>query len=217
MLKLYSYWRSSAAYRVRIVLNLKALPHEIVPVPLTSKDNSPLLLELKQLNAASCVPVLIDGERVLTQSLAIIEYLEDTYPEPSLLPKDHGDKAYVRALCQDITSDIHPLNNLKVLRYLLKEMEVSKVKKDQWIKHWLNNGFYHLEHKLTQTDISSNLFLTGNQPSLFEACLIPQVRNALAVNLDLTLYPIIHKIYENAMQLMAFKEASWEQQMDYIK
>ncbi|MBU6468269.1 MAG: maleylacetoacetate isomerase [Betaproteobacteria bacterium] len=215
MLKLYSYWRSSAAYRIRIALNLKELPYKIVPVPIVSKVKTPILHELEQLNVSNTVPVLVDEDIVLTQSLAIIEYLEERYPSPSLIFGNYQEKAIIRALSQEIVSDIHPLNNLRTLRFLLKKMNVTPEQKDEWVLHWLNLGLFNIEQKIKQNNLILKPFLFGTEISLFEVCLIPQVRNALASKLNLSDYPLIQSIYENAIKLPAFIDASWERQIDY--
>jgi maleylacetoacetate isomerase len=210
-MKLYSYWRSSAAYRVRIALNLKQLSFETIPVHLLKEGGQQHGSAYQALNPAELVPALVDEQTVLTQSMAIIEYLDETYPEPRLLPQDAVARAKVRALALDIACDVHPLNNLRVLQYLTRELALDETQKLQWIQHWLTLGFGALEQKLQQT---AGQYCYGNDVSLADLCLVPQVYNALRFNVDLNPYPLIRQINHNSLQLAAFALATPEQQPD---
>lgn len=210
-MKLYGYWRSSAAYRVRIALNLKQLSFDNLPVHLIKdggEQHSPIY---KALNPAELVPAFIDGDMSVNQSLAIIEYLEEMYPQPALLPQEPAARAQVRALALDIACDIHPLNNLRVLQYLTGPLALSEAQKLDWIKHWLNLGFTALEHRLSQC---AGQFCYGDEVSLADLCLVPQVYNALRFSLDMSLYPTISAVYHHCQQLAAFALAAPEQQPD---
>ncbi|MEO3878559.1 maleylacetoacetate isomerase [Rheinheimera fenheensis] len=210
-MKLYGYWRSSAAYRVRIALNLKQLSFENLSIHLVKNGGEQHSDSYKALNPAQLVPTLIDGELSLNQSLAIIEYLDEMYPQPALLPEGAAEKAQVRALALDIACDIHPLNNLRVLQYLTGTLAVTEQQKQAWITHWLNTGFSALEQRLAQ---SAGQYCFGDSVTLADICLVPQVYNAQRFALDMTPYPYISKVYHNCMQLAAFALAAPEQQPD---
>ncbi|EJI85978.1 MULTISPECIES: maleylacetoacetate isomerase [Alishewanella] len=210
-MKLYSYWRSSAAYRVRIALNLKQLSFETIPVHLLKDGGQQHSSAYQALNPAELVPTLVDEQGSLSQSLAIIEYLDETYPEPRLLPQEPFARAKVRALALDIACDLHPLNNLRVLQYLTGELALDEAQKLRWIQHWLTLGFNALEQKLQQT---AGQYCYGDDVSLADLCLVPQVYNALRFNLDLSRYPLISRIYQHCLQLAAFALAAPEQQPD---
>lgn len=210
-MKLYGYWRSSAAYRVRIALNLKQLTYENLPVHLMKDGGQQNKDGYKALNPAKLVPVLVDGELTLNQSLAIIEYLDETYPSPQLLPDDPAKKAVIRALSLDITSDIHPLNNLRVLQYLSNNFGCTEQQKTQWMHHWLHTGFKALELRLQKT---YGKYCFGDRLTLADICLVPQVYNALRFQLDMSAYPIISQIYHQCQQLAAFALAAPEEQPD---
>ena len=175
---LYSYFRSSASYRVRIALNLKGLAHDIVPVHLLKDGGEQLKPEYRKLNPDALVPSLqLDGGDVLTQSLAIIEYLDETHPLPPLLPGDAKDRAWVRSLALSIACDIHPIDNLRVLRYLVREMKVSEQDKDRWYRHWVEQGLASVETMLA-TDSRTGRYCFGDTPGLADCLLVPQVFNA---------------------------------------
>lgn len=210
-MKLYSYWRSSAAYRVRIALHIKQLGFETIPVHLLQDGGQQHHTDYQLLNPAQLVPVLQDDNLSLNQSLAIIEYLEEMYPEPALLPTEAVARAQVRALALDIACDIHPLNNLRVLQYLTGPLALSEQQKLSWILHWLETGFTALEQRLTQT---AGDYCFGDQVSLADLCLVPQVYNALRFKLDLLAFPQINRIYHHCQQLAAFALAAPEQQPD---
>lgn len=211
MLTLYTYWRSSAAYRVRIALAYKQLAATQIPVHLLKDGGQQKADAYKALNPAMLVPTLQHDELTLNQSLAIIEYLDATYPEQPLLPRDAAKAGVVRALALDIACDIHPLNNLRVLQYLTGTLGLSEQQKTDWILHWLRQGFQALEQRLTQT---AGLYAVGDQVTLADLCLVPQVYNALRFQLDLSPYPIIQRIYQQCLTQPAFIVASPEQQAD---
>lgn len=210
-MKLYGYWRSSAAYRVRIALNLKQLSFENVPVHLIKNGGEQHSDMYQALNPAQLVPTFVDGEQSLNQSLAIIEYLDETYPQPALLPSDSTERARVRAMALDIACDIHPLNNLRVLQYLTGPLQLTEQQKQEWITHWLSVGFTALEQRLAH---SAADYCFGNSVTLADICLIPQVYNAQRFALDMSAFPLISRVYHNCMQLAAFALAAPEQQPD---
>ena len=211
MLTLYTYWRSSAAYRVRIALALKGLDATQIPVHLLKDGGQQRAEPYKALNPAQLVPTLQHDALTLNQSLAIIEYLDAVYPQLPLLPEDPAAAAVVRALALDIACDIHPLNNLRVLQYLTSTLGVSEQQKTDWIQHWLRQGFAALEQRLALT---AGQYCVGDQVTLADLCLVPQVYNALRFAVDLTPYPQIQKVYQQCLLLPAFVSASPEQQPD---
>ncbi len=212
-MKLYSYFRSSAAYRVRIALNLKGLSYEYAAVHLLRGGGEQLLPDYRRVCPDGVVPSLVDGDVVLQQSLAIIEYLEETHPSPPLLPTTPGDRAYVRAIALQIACEIHPLNNLRVLKYLKHELGVADEAKDAWYKHWVENGFGVLESRLA-AESRTGKFVFGDTPSMADLALVPQVFNALRFNVDMQRYPTIQRIYDEAMRNEAFARAAPERQPD---
>ena len=214
-MKLYGYWRSSAAYRVRIALNLKQIEVEHVSVHLVKNGGEQHTEAFHQLNPQNLVPALVDsneqGEFQLTQSLAIIEYLEDKYPEHKLLPVNIEDRAIVRGMALSIACEIHPLDNLRVLQYLVKDMGVTEENKMQWYHHWIHLGFTALE---SQIERFGGRFCFGDAPTLADICLIPQIYNAKRFNVDLSAYPQIERIWDECHQLDAFNQALPENQYD---
>lgn len=206
-MQLYSYFRSSAAFRVRIALELKGLPFEIVPVHLLKEGGQQRTPEYLARNPDGLVPLLVDGDHVLNQSLAIIEYLDEVYPQPSLLPGDAVQRAHIRALALAIACEIHPLNNLRVLKYLKRTLEVSEDEKDAWYRHWITLGFGALERRLAG-DPRTGYYCVGDTPTLADACLVPQVFNAQRFAVDLTPYPTISRIFAQCMQLEAIQRAA---------
>lgn len=214
-MKLYGYWRSSAAYRVRITLNLKQLTAEQVSVHLVHNGGEQHSDAFHQLNPQHLVPALVDsdqdGEFSLTQSLAIIEYLDEKYPQLSVLPEDIKQRAIVRAMAQSIACEIHPLDNLRVLQYLVNEMGVNESQKMAWYHHWIHIGFSALERQLEQY---GGRYCFGDKVTLADICLIPQVYNAKRFNVALDNYPNIVRVWDNCHQLPAFIDAAPEQQAD---
>jgi len=210
-MKLYGYFRSSAAYRVRIALHLKGLACEQVFVHLARKEQS--TPAYRELNPAALVPALVDGGRTLHQSLAIIEYLDEIQPAPALLPATAADRAYVRALALDIACDIHPLNNLRVLRYLKDELKVDDAIRDRWYAHWIAVGLGALETVLAR-DPRVGEYCFGNAPGLADLCLVPQVFNAERMHCDLSAYPTVRRIAATARNHPAFQAAAPERQAD---
>lgn len=211
--KLYSFWRSSAAFRVRIALNLKGVDYAVIPVHLNKHGGDQQSAEYADKNPNRLVPLLDDGKNSIHQSLAIIEYLEEIYAEPALLPKVLVDRAWVRSLAMDIASDIHPITNLRVLRYLIKQLGISKENKDIWYQHWMHLGLESLEKQLGK-DSRVGRFAYGDQPGLIDICLVPQLFNALSSQMDTSCYPTLMRIFGECMKLPAFIDASWENQID---
>lgn len=210
-MKLYSYFRSSAAYRVRIALNLKHLQADIIPVHLLKNGGEQHSASYQQINPNELLPAWVEDDFTLTQSLAILEYLEEQYPTQALLPQDIRQRALIRAFAQNIACDIHPLNNLRVLQYLKGTLDISDEAKNEWYKHWIMLGFQSLEAQLAH---SNGKFCFGDAPSLADCCLIPQVYNAQRFNLDLSAFPKIVSIYQHCNTLTAFQIAAPEAQTD---
>lgn len=208
---LYGYFRSSAAYRVRIALNLKGLAYDNHFIYLQKNDQ--LSDDYARLNPQKQVPALVDGGTLLTQSLAIIEYLDETHPTPAFLPSGATDRARVRALALAIACDIHPLNNLRVLRYLVKEMGLPEEKKDQWYRHWVENGLQAVEKMLTASPATGR-FCHGDSPTMADICLVPQVANARRFNCDLSACPTVERIDAECRKLEAFARAAPDKQPD---
>ena len=211
--QLYSFWRSSAAFRVRIALNLKGLEYEVIPVHLVRQGGEQISTEYANKNPNRLVPLYTDGTHTLHQSLAIIEYLDEIQVSPPLLPQTAIDRAWVRAVAMDVVIDIHPLSNLRVLRYLMKSLGISTEAKDQWYQHWISLGLKSLETQLSK-DSRVGRFAYGDQPSLIDICLVPQIFNALSAKINMKPYPTLMKIFDECMALPAFVDASWEKQID---
>ena len=209
---LYSYWRSSAAYRVASV-NLKGLKYEIAPVHLVRGGGEQHGADFAALNPQELVPVLQHGQRSLRQSLAILEYLDEMWPSPPLLPATARDRVRVRALAQAVACDIHPLNNLRVLQYLEHDWGVPQPEREVWIKHWIAEGFHAIEAMLADNP-STGEFCDGHLPSIADCCLVPQVYNARRFGVDMSLYPVITRIEQNCLEQPAFDAARPERQPD---
>lgn len=212
-MKLYGYFRSSAAYRVRIALNYKGIPHGSVPVHLTRDGGQQRSESYLELNPQGLVPTLVDDSQAFGQSLAIIEYLEETHPEPSLLPPDFAGRARVRAMALGIACDIHPLNNLRVLSYLRGPLGQADGPVAEWVRHWIGEGFRALE-ELARRHGDGGRFLYGDAVTLADVCLVPQMYNARRYYCDLTPYPALVAIDAHLTSLPAFAAARPELQAD---
>jgi len=200
---LHNYFRSSASYRVRIALNLKGLPYEYAPVHLNRNGGEQFEPAFKGLNPQALVPVLSDCDINISQSLAILEYLEEKYLAVPLLPSSVEDRAYVRELALAIACDIHPLNNLRVLKFLTGPLALTDDAKDLWIKHWINDGLSALEAKLVNSPRRGQ-FCFGNTPTFADICLVPQLFSAQRFNIDLNPYPNLSEIDAECQKLPAF-------------
>jgi maleylpyruvate isomerase len=212
-LKLINYFRSSASYRVRIALSLKGLSYDYQSVHLTRAGGEQLAPAFRQLNPLGLVPVLETGELRLTQSLAIIEYLEETYPEPPLLPKHAAERARVRALAQSIACEIHPLNNLRVLGYLRRELHADDAARARWYQHWVELGLTALETEVARSP-QTGRYCHGDSPGLADCCLVPQLFNARRFDCDLSPYPTLLRIEQSCDALDAFQAATPARQPD---
>ena len=212
-MKLYDYFRSSAAYRVRIALNLKGVAPEREFVHL--RKGAQRSDDYLALNPLGLVPVLVtDDGQVLSQSLAIVEYLDEVVPSPALLPRDAAGRARVRSLALAVACDIHPIDNLRVLRYLLHTVGVEEAQKDAWYKYWIDVGFEALESALAR-DAATGRFCHGGAPTLADICLVPQIANARRVDMDLSPYPTLTRIEAACLALPAFANAAPSLQPDY--
>lgn len=216
-MQLYGYFRSSASYRVRIALNLKGLDYEQVPVHLVKNGGEQFSESFRAINPESLVPALVDehegNQLALSQSLAIIEYLEEKYPAIALMPSDLADRAYVRALSLSIACDIHPVNNLRILKYLSANFGINDEQKNTWYRHWCEVGLKAIEARLTASSQRGD-FCFGNQPSMADCFLIPQIYNAQRFQADLSGMPIIMEINQRCLALEAFQKAAPANQAD---
>ena len=200
-MQLYHYFRSSASYRVRIALALKGLDCELLPVHLLR--NEQLKEPFSSISAAGLVPLLKDGDELLAQSMAIMEYLDETHPEPSLLPGDAVARTRIRALAQDVACEIHPLNNLRVLRYLVREMKLSDDDKNRWYRHWVESGLAAVERQLAG-DARTGRFCHADTPTLADCVLVPQIHNAQRMDCRLDQVPTVMRVFDACMELDAF-------------
>lgn len=208
---LFDYFRSSASYRVRIALNLKGIDHESVAVDLRAGAQRDATY--RERNPQGFVPMLeIDGQR-LTQSLAIIAYVEETRPDPPLLPPDPADRALVRAMALTVACDIHPLNNLRVLQFFENTWHVPQPEREDWVKHWIAEGFAAIETLLADHP-STGRFCEGDTPSIADCCLLPQVYNARRFGVSMDAYPTIARIEAECLAMDAFDAARPERQPD---
>jgi len=211
-MKLYSYFRSSAAYRLRIALNLKSLDYEQVPVSLLKAEQ--LSEQFKRKNPQGLVPVLEDGQLLLTQSLAICEYLDEVYPKPPLLPAAPVERARVRALALAIACEIHPLNNLRVLKYL-KKLGQDEEQRNAWYRHWVGEGLAAVEAMLAGHP-QTGRFCHGDMPGLADIFLVPQLANASRYDCPLEAYPTVRRINEACLTLPPFERAQPHLQPDAV-
>jgi maleylpyruvate isomerase len=211
--KLYGYFRSSATYRVRIALNLKGIPWEQELVDLRAPKQAQHSAEFRALNPQGLIPVLLDGDHVLSQSLAILEYLEDTHPQPALLPRDPFARAQVRALALHIACDIHPLNNLRVLNYLRAPLGQDDAAVNAWYAHWVGLGFAALEQQVQRLS-ADRQHMYGNLLTLADVCIVPQMYNAQRFNVDVSPYPTLRGICAHLESLPAFARAAPHLQPD---
>ncbi len=212
-MKLYSYWRSSAAYRVRLALAYKQIAAEIIPVHLLQGGGQQHGQEYHALNPQELVPTLIDGPVVLGQSLAIMDYLEEQYPAIPLLPPDAAGRARVRQLAQIIACDTHPLNNLRVMRYLKNQLNIEEEQRNVWYAHWLNQGLTALEEIIANSRFTG-LFCHGDSLSLADCTLVPQLYNARRYHVSLTPYPTLLRIEVACLALPQLAMAAPDQQPD---
>ena len=207
MMKLHNYFRSSASYRVRIALNIKGLAYDYVPVHIArGEHHQPPFADIAP---EQLVPLLEEdessgGERI-SQSMAIIEYLDETHPEPALLPHDAVGRARVRALSQIVACEIHPINNLRVLKYLVKDLKLDEAAKNAWYRHWVREGLEAFERQLAEQ--SAGIYCYGNTLTMADCCLVPQIFNAQRFDCDLSGLPRTMAAYEACMQLDAFQRA----------
>jgi maleylpyruvate isomerase len=209
--KLYTYFRSSAAFRVRIALNLKGLPYEASFVSLPKGEHR--TDRFAALNRQALLPSLEDGDALLNQSLAIIEYLEETQPQPALLPKDVRGRARVRSLSLLVACEIHPLNNLRTLQYLRRQLGQNEEQIKTWYRHWIDDGLVKLEGEL-RDGRGTGRFCHGDSPTLADCCLVPQIFNAKRYDSDLSPYPSVMRVFNECMKLDAFDRAQPSKQPD---
>ena len=199
-MELYNYYRSSASYRVRIALAIKGLAYDYKPVHLAK--NEQFTESYAAVSAARLVPLLRDGEHMITQSLAIMEYLEETHPQPPLLPADPAGRARVRALAMDIACETHPLNNLRVLRFLVRDLKLDEDDKNRWYRHWVETGLEAVERQLLAQPAT---YCHGETPTLADCVLVPQIFNAKRFNCRVDHVPQVMRVYGACMQLDAFE------------
>ena len=213
-MELFTYFRSSAAYRARIALNLKGLkaePHFIHLVKDGGQQHKP---EFRKVNPQGFVPALVDHGHVLTQSLAIIEYLEETHPQPPLLPKDAIGRARVRALSLIIAADIHPLQNTRIMKYLEQELKQDEAARKRWIVRWITEGFTALEKMLAE-DPATGEFCHGDTPTMADVLLVPQMFSARRFGAELEAFPTLRRLDEHCQLLKAFQDAAPAKQPDF--
>lgn len=212
-IRLYSYWRSSAAYRVRIALNLKGLDYETVPVSLAPGESEHRKAAYRALNPQMLVPFLEDGDIAIAQSMAILEYLEETYPEVVLLPRAEPGRSRVRSFCNLVACDIHPLNNLRVQTYLKTKLGADENAAADWYTHWVHEGFSAAEQLATASGLGGP-YVFGDHPTLADALLVPQMYNARRFKVPLDKFPALVKIVDACNESAAFRKAAPEQQPD---
>jgi maleylacetoacetate isomerase len=210
-MKLYTYFRSSASFRVRIALALKGLAPEAEYVSLVKGEHA--AEAYRAVNPQALVPALEDGGRTLIQSLAIMEYLDERYPQPPLLPADPLDRAYVRAVCGIVACEIHPLNNLRTLKHIRRTYGLDEQGVNAWYRHWIADGMGMLERYLAAEGRAGH-FVFGDAPGMGDCCLVPQVFNAKRYECDLTPYPLAMRIFDACMEVDAFVRTQPAQQAD---
>lgn len=213
MLKLYGYWRSSAAFRVRIALNLKGLSAEHIPINIAPGKDEQRSSDYLARNGQGRVPAIETEQGIVGQSMAILEWLEERYPDPAILPTDPWERLRVRAFADTIACDIHPLNNLSVLRQLKQRFDADEAAISDWYAGWILEGFQALEASISG-EVASSRFLFGDRPGLAEICLVPQVWNARRFKVDLTPFPKLMSAHDKATALPAFESARPENQPD---
>ncbi|MFA5941797.1 MAG: maleylacetoacetate isomerase [Sinimarinibacterium sp.] len=212
MLKLYSYWRSSASYRVRIALNLKGLAYETVPVHLARDGGEQFSSAYRALNPQARVPLLVDGDFRLNQSQAIMEYLEAVHPQPALAPAGPRAQARVRAFCLTITADIQPLQNTSVLKYLDERLQVGEDARNAWLRHWITRGLVALDEELRDEPVAA--FVFGDAPTWADCVLVPQIYAAQRFGCDAAQYPRLARVAAHCNTLPAFQRAHPDAQPD---
>ncbi|MGZ9031778.1 MAG: maleylacetoacetate isomerase [Burkholderiaceae bacterium] len=212
-MKLYNYFRSSASFRVRIALNLKGLPYDHAVVHLTRDGGQQFDANFRAINPDALIPVLDDDGRTVTQSLAIIEYLDETHPEPPLLPGTALDRAYVRSVALSIACEIHPLNNLRVLRYLVRDLKVSDEQKNAWYRHWVEQGLAAIEARLV-AEKKLGRYTLGDAVTLADVVIVPQIFNAKRFECRLDHVRAVMGIFDRCMELPAFIDAKPARQPD---
>jgi maleylacetoacetate isomerase len=211
-MKLYSFFRSSASYRVRIALNMKGLAYEQVPIHLRRGGGEQFSAAYRAINPQELVPALEDNGKIFTQSLAIIEYLEETYPKPALLPADPAGRAIVRGMALIIACEVHPIQNLRVLNYVKSSYNQSDEQVNRWAQHWIDLGISALEQSILLH--GGGKFCFGETPTLADICLVPQLGNARRYGCDVSRYPAILAVEKNCMAISAFANAAPEKQPD---
>ena len=212
-MKLYTFFRSSASYRARIALNLKGLDYEQIPIHLRRGGGEQFSATYKAINPQALVPALEDQGRTVTQSLAIIEYLEERYPKPPLLPADPADRAWVRSMALIIACEVHPIQNLRVLNYLKNEHKQSDDAVNNWARHWINLGLSALDQMVLRGAQPAK-FCGGDVPTVADICLVPQLANARRFGCDLSRFPTLLRIESHCAALPAFANAAPEKQPD---
>ncbi len=212
-MKLYSYWRSSAAFRVRIALNIKDIEAEVVPVHLVKNGGEQHSDSFRAVNPQGLVPALEHEGQIITNSLAIIEYLDEVFEAPPLLPEDPLGRARVRGIAQSVACDIHPIQNLRVMKYLSDGLGLDRSEQPKWAAHWIKTGFDALEAQLAE-DNRTGAYCHGDNPTLADICLVPQMVNARRFNVAMDDYPTLCRIDANAMALESFEKAAPQNQPD---
>ena len=212
-MKLYTFFRSSASYRVRIALNLKGIGYETVPIHLRRGGGEQLGAAYKAINPQALVPTLDDNGTILTQSLAIIEYLEEKFPTPPILPEDPAQKATVRSMGLIVACEVHPIQNLRVLNYVKATYNQSDEQVNKWAQHWIDLGLTALEQTIV-AQAKRGSFCFGDTPTLADICLVPQLGNERRYGCELAKYPTILAIENNCLAVKAFADAAPEKQLD---